>query len=89
MMHSNLGDWRGCNYSKGRCSLDDGLQAIWQVERREKCRYVPFQKITGQLWGNSFLSHDQTLGLTFGKRWETGCAGKWLNISHQGVHFRC
>ena len=86
-MHSNLGDWRTCSYSKGQCSLRDGSQAIWQVERKEKCKYIPFQKVSGQLWGNSFLSTDQTLGLTFGKQWVTGCSGKLLNISHQGVPF--
>ena len=86
-MHSNLGDWRNGNSSKGQCKLHDDSQAIWKVQRREKCRYIPFQEVSGQLWGNSFLSNDQTFGLTFGNQWVTGCTSKRLNVSHQGVPF--
>ena len=87
-MHSSLGDWCHCDYNKGSCKMSDGAQAIWTVDKKERCRYIKHNKVTGQLWGNSFMTHDQTLALTFDNRMKTtDCENNTLRIAQQGVAF--
>ena len=64
-MHSDLGHWSQCHYEKGHCTVRNGAQAIWYVNDTVNCKFIFFQNMTGQLWGNSFLTDDQTLALTF------------------------
>ena len=45
-------------------------------------------QVTGQLWGNSFMTHDQTLALTFDNRTKTtDCNNNTVRIAQQGVAF--
>ena len=87
-MHSDLGDWRHCAYDKGSCKMPDGAQAIWTVNTKERCRYIKYMKVTGQLWGNSFMTHDQTLALTFVEQTRVrDCENRTLRVAQQGVAF--
>ena len=87
-MHSDLGDWRHCEYDKGSCRTEDGTVAIWKTNTKERCRYIKYSKVTGQLWGNSFMTNDQTLALTFNNRTTVkDCDNKTLHIAQQGVAF--
>ena len=44
--------------------------------------------MTGQLWDNSFMTHNQTLALTFDNQMKTtDCENNTLHIAQQGVAF--
>ena len=88
-MHSNLGKWSQCNYTKGTCMMEDGSTAIWQVKKSEACPYIPHKNITGKIWDSTFLSNDNNLALTFQKnKTFSECNYNQLITSHQGIPFQ-
>ena len=88
-MHSNLGKWSQCNYTKGVCTMEDGSTAVWHVNKTESCSYIPHKNITGKIWDSTFLSNNNNLALTFQKNHTINeCNYNQLITSHQGILFQ-
>ena len=88
-MHSNLGRWSHCNYTRGSCEMNDGSVATWRINQTESCTYVPHKKITGKMWDHTFLSDGNNFALTFQpNNTFKGCNYGQLHNSHQGIPFQ-
>ena len=68
--------------------MSDGAQAVWSIKEKERCQYIRHEKVEGQMWGSSFMTHDQTLALTYDNQKQTGdCENNTLKITQQGIAF--
>ena len=88
-MESTIGDVGHCDYNQGQCQLQDGTFLLWTPNQDEKCEYIPWKKMSGQTFGNSWLSQDGNLALTHeNKKTTRNCNGEPLILSDQGIAFQ-
>ena len=64
-VESTLGDTRGCRYKQQACALADKSIIIWEVNKKALCSHIPWTKVKGVQYGNTWVSDDHQMALTF------------------------
>ncbi len=91
-MTSSVGLVSHCHYDRSHCQLNDLSALIWTVNKKAECKFLPWKTLTGQIYGNHWVSDEGDLALT----WDSGtenilkvkCQTFPLIMSHQGIPFR-
>lgn len=67
-LYSSIGDLSSCNPESQGCQLEDGSAIIWKFDNPEtNCKYIQYKRMNGSLVHNTFISDENSFGLTITK----------------------
>uniref|UniRef100_A0A914QG59 Uncharacterized protein n=1 Tax=Panagrolaimus davidi TaxID=227884 RepID=A0A914QG59_9BILA len=73
-----------CKYSSGVCDMKEGGTLIWEPETQEKCEFIQWEMLDGDLSSNIWISRNRELALTFKNMRKVEDCNTTFLVSDQG-----